>query len=67
MAKASEDAAAAELPLNDERKEPRKLARHVRISVDHLTKERDKLTKKIDAFTTERDGIDTAIKALVSE
>lgn len=47
--------------------EPKKLARHVRISIDHLTIERDKLTAKIDAMTAERDGINTAIKALSPE
>ena len=47
--------------------EPKKLARHVRISIDHLTIERDKLTAKIDAMTAERDGIDTAIKSLQPE
>ena len=47
--------------------EPKKLARHVRISIDHLTIERDKLTAKIDEMTAERDGINTAIKALSPE
>lgn len=44
--------------------EPKKLARHVRISLDHLRKELDKLNTKIDAMTAERDGIVAAIKAL---
>ena len=67
MAKVGEDAAVAELPLNDERKPVAKLGRHVTIALNHMNKQRDGLTKKINALTVERDGITAAIEALQPE
>lgn len=63
--KVADNAAVAELPLNDERIEPvRKLGRHVTIAINHMHKQRASLTVKIDTLTKERDGLDAAIKAL---
>lgn len=62
MAKVTEDAS-QELPLNDERKEP-KVNRHVNIAKAHLQKRGDALTAQINKLIGERDGINAAIEAL---
>ena len=63
MAKFAEEAA-AELPLNDERIEPKKLNRHIVIALNHMKTRRTQLTEKIDALTKERDDLDESIAAL---
>jgi hypothetical protein len=78
MAKISDDAA-EELPLNDERIEPKKLNRHIVnderiepkklnrhivIALNHMKVRRTQLMEKIDALTKERDDLDESIAAL---
>ena len=60
--KVAEDAA-LELPINDERLEP-KVNRHINIALNHMTQQRNKLNTKIHNLTKERDAIESAIKAL---
>jgi hypothetical protein len=67
MAKIAEDAAIAELPLNDERKPEKKLNRHVVIALRHMCLRRDVLLAKIDDLTKELDDLDSSIKALWPE
>ena len=63
MAKISENAAASELPLNDERKEVKK-PRHVVIAINHLSERRKVLLAKKLAIDEELAGLDAAILAL---
>ena len=63
MTKIAEDAA-LELPLNDERIEPKKLNRHIVVALRHMKTRRVQLTEKIDALTKERNDLDDSIAAL---
>lgn len=63
MAKLDENAAVAELPLNDERL-PKKPNRHVSIALNHLNKRRDALLKQRNKLTDEIEQIDEAILSL---
>ena len=63
MAKISENAAASELPLNDERREVKK-PRHVVIAINHLSERRKVLLAKKSAIDEELAGLDAAIQAL---
>jgi len=67
MGKVAEDAAVAELPLNDERKPEKKVARHVAIALRHLNAQRDKLAQKIKDEQAELDSLDASIAALSPE
>jgi hypothetical protein len=66
MAKVAEDAA-LELPLNDERKPEKKVARHVAVALRHLNAQRDKLAEKIASDQSELDSLDASIAALSPE
>lgn len=63
MAKVSEDAA-AELPLNDERVEPKTHSRHVKIALRHMHADLDKLSSKISEFSRQRDDLIESIQVL---
>lgn len=61
--KVAEDAAVAELPLNDERV-PEKKGRHVTIALNHLHKQRSKLVAAAKKLANELNEIEEAIAAL---
>jgi len=63
MAKVGEDAA-MELPLNDERVEPKKHNRHVLVALNHLHKRRDTLLVARQKINDELDEILESIHAL---
>ncbi len=63
MAKVAEDAA-IELPLNDERIEPKKVNRHVQVALNHMNIRKAKLTAQVDALNKEIEDLDDAIGAL---
>jgi hypothetical protein len=64
MAKANEDAAVVELPLEGERVPEKKQGRHVTVALNHLNRQRDNLLAKRRALDAEIESLDAAILAL---
>lgn len=63
MAKVAEDAVVNELPLNDERAEPKRNS-HTAIALRHMVAQRDKALSTLRASAEEVERLNAAIAAL---
>lgn len=62
--KVNDEAAAAELPLNDEPTPAKKMPRDVVVALKHISKRRDKALADRRKLDEEIEGLDAAIEAL---